>query len=135
MSFRHILQKSAVREFILFSIVGLSGVLVELIFFNIFIYLNVPILLAATLAMPIAASSNWKLNRQFTFKTSAINGPFAEWLRYMVASAAGWALNLILFTIIYKKFSAEANLAKLTATAIVWLWNYSASKFWTFRGR
>ena len=128
-------QGSNVREFITFSLVGASGFVVEFSLFNLFRFLGLPLLIAAGLAMPIAASSNWFLNRRFTFKSGASKKPAIQWGEYLAISAIGWGLNLAIFWVGYSLVKLYPNLAKVIATFLVWFWNYFANKFWTFKAR
>ncbi len=121
------------KEFIIFSLVGASGFVVELTFFNLFSWLGIPLLVAAGLAMPIAASSNWFLNRRFTFRMANKKKAGLQWTQYLLISAIGWAINLALFWAGYSLLKLDHNIAKAGATLLVWFWNYFANKLWTFK--
>lgn len=82
------------RQFVRFGVVGVAGFLVD----NAFVYtahfvLGVGLILAGILSFFVAASSNWFLNRIWTFRGSSTGRLHHEWLRYLATNAIGFVLN------------------------------------------
>ncbi len=126
-------RNKAFKEFFIFSCVGFSGFIVELTAFRLFLSFGLSPFIAACIAMPIAASSNWLLNRRFTFKQSAQKQAAKQWTQYLLVSLVAIGFNLAIFTIGYQFLKLDPTIAKILATFIVWFWNFFAHKFWTFR--
>ena len=129
----NLLSKREIKEFIIFSCVGLSGFVIEIAIFNIALYFEISPLFSAALSMPLAATSNWFLNRKFTFKLASKERPAIQWSQYLVVSGIGMLINLAIFWTGYKYFGLNSNLSKIGATFIVWFWNFFLNKLWTFK--
>ena len=81
-------------QFLKFGTVGTVGFLVD----NAFVYtahfvFGVGLILAGILSFFVAGSSNWFLNRMWTFRGASKGRIHYEWLRYLATNAAGFVLN------------------------------------------
>ena len=66
--------------------------------FNAFVYtahfiFGVGLILAGILSFFVAGTSNWFLNRMWTFRGASKGRVHYEWLRYLATNAAGFVLN------------------------------------------
>jgi putative flippase GtrA len=77
-----------------FGVVGTVGFVVD----NAFVYtahfgFGVGLILAGILSFFVAGSSNWFLNRMWTFRGASKGRVHFEWLRYLATNSAGFVLN------------------------------------------
>ncbi|TSC66084.1 MAG: GtrA family protein [Candidatus Berkelbacteria bacterium Gr01-1014_85] len=120
-------------EFFKYSLVGASGFVIDFTLLNLFIWFRLPIYAAATISLIIAASSNWYLNRIFTFKAVNSKSMSRQWVEFLIVSSGGLLINFIIFYIGYEQLDWHHNLAKIVASLVAWIWNFFANKYWTFR--
>jgi len=81
-------------QFVQFGVVGTVGFVVD----NAFVYtahfvFGVGLILAGLFSFFVACSSNWVLNRWWTFRGASRGRLHYEWLRYLATNAAGFVLN------------------------------------------
>ena len=79
----------------------------------------------------IAASSNYYLNRIWTFNSQNPNIS-TEYTNFIFVSIIGLALNNLLIFILQYKFQKKFYFAKIIAILITTLWNFLANNFYTF---
>jgi putative flippase GtrA len=81
-------------QFVKFGTVGTAGFVVD----NAFVYtahfvFGVGLILAGILSFFVAGTSNWFLNRMWTFRGASKGRIHYQWLRYLATNAAGFVLN------------------------------------------
>lgn len=129
---------ASIRRFVKFGIVGVSGTLIDFsitwLCRDIF---GLPDLIANAIGFVVAATTNYILNRIWTWHSTEKNVG-VEYLKFFAVSVIGLLLNtLILFLL--KGFDLFDNpdlnfwSAKVGATLIVMLWNFFANNFFTFK--
>ena len=79
----------------------------------------------------IAASSNYYLNRIWTFNSQNPNISNG-YTNFIFVSIIGLALNNLLIFILQNKFQKKFYFAKIIAILITTLWNFLANNFYTF---
>ncbi len=89
------------------------------------------LVLAASVSFTLAATSSFLLNTFWTFKSD-----LCEWRvrlpKFFAVAVGGLCVNsAILFGL--TRVGVNDILAKLTATGVVLLWNFTLQKTWTFR--
>lgn len=123
------------REFIKFSIVGGSGVIVNM---GILILLtrlfNIPLEIASPIAIELSIISNFILNNIWTFGDRTVEiSLLTKFIRFhLVAISAGVVNYLILLALVYgfDILDIIANLIGIAAATIV---NYLLNSLWTWR--
>jgi len=126
--------KGWVSELGRFCLVGASGVLVNLAVFQSTIILGTPLLIASALAFVIAASSNFFLNRAWTFwGANSRERTAARWARFLGASAAGLAVNLAVLSMLTGWLGLWYIPGQLCGIAAGTLLNFWLSRSWVFR--
>lgn len=115
-----------------FGLVGLSGMAIdfsitwvckEKLGFNKY--------LSNSLGFCFAVTSNFLLNRYWTFESNA--QPFAQqFARFILVSLTGLALNNILLYGLVKKLQTNFYLLKLIVIGLVFFWNYLLNFLFTF---
>jgi len=126
------LTSSFILKFLKFATVGLSGLLVDYAFTYIFKEIvKVQKYVANSIGFTIAASSNYILNRIWTFESE--NPDIAvEYSEFLLISIVGLGLNNLILWLIVSKFKINFYLAKFFAICVVTLWNFLANFFITF---
>ena len=82
----------AFRQFLQFGLVGLSGFVVDVVV----VYAlrgSVGLVWAGLAAYLAAATSNWALNRIWTFRDARRDPLVLQWLSFLGANAVGFVLN------------------------------------------
>lgn len=116
-----------------FGIVGASGYVVNLAVYAVLLDAGVHFRLAAVVSFVVSATSNYLLNRAWTFR--AQRGHFAyQGVRFLVVSAVSLAANQVWLTVF-----VWAGTGKIAAQAVsivlVMPLNFLGNKLWSFRGR
>jgi len=126
------LSKTFILKFLKFSAVGLSGLFVDYAFTYLFKEIfKVQKYISNSIGFTIAASSNYVLNRIWTFESE--NPDIAvEYTEFLVISLIGLGLNNLILWFIVSKFKLNFYLAKFFAICVVTLWNFLANFFITF---
>jgi putative flippase GtrA len=119
-------------KFLKFGIVGFSGVFVDFgVTYVCKEWLKIQKYIANSCGFLVAASSNYILNRVWTFKS---NNPEVakEYTEFFVISLIGLGLaNLIVF-LIHGRLKQNFYLSKLFAIGVVTIWNFFANYYITF---
>ena len=157
-----LVARPGVRQLVKFVIVGASSTIIDFTLLNLLhLKAGFPLAVAATFSFLVAVSNGFYWNRKWTFRASSGNakkqGPL-----FLATNVVGWLLNLTIMTLALITASAmhlttvhesageivklialgqgkeafsplAVNAAKGCATIIVTAWNFSASKFITFK--
>jgi len=153
-------------KFIKFGIVGASGTIVDfgitalaMLLFGLREYISESIeviasssdanegviffiLFANLLGFVVAASSNFILNRIWTWKSTDPNIE-KQYLKFIMVSVGGLLINLMLIYIcnicltwefsLFGVFVSRFWISKLIATAVVMFWNFVVNHLYTFK--
>ena len=115
-----------------FSVVGLSGYLVNLVvYITLLKGADLHYLPAASCSFGVAVTNNYFWNRHWTFR-SRRGHLYFQGMRFFVVSLAALGLNLALLWVLVK-LGADAILAEATAIVLVMPFSFSANKLWSFR--
>lgn len=126
------LTTSFILKFIKFAAVGLSGLFVDYFFTYIFKEIfRVQKYIANSIGFTIAATSNYVLNRIWTFESHNPEIAF-EYSSFLIISIVGLGINNLVIWLILRKFKMNFYLAKFFAICVVTLWNFLANFFFTF---
>lgn len=117
-------------KFLKFGIVGLSGMVID---FSITILLKerfkIHRYISSSAGFTIAASSNYLLNRVWTF-SSTNPKIIVEYSTFIIISLIGLAINNLFLYLFEKRF--KFYLAKFFAVMVTMLWNFLANYYITF---
>ncbi|NLR91289.1 GtrA family protein [Flammeovirga sp. SR4] len=119
-------------KFIKFGMVGFSGLFVD---FGI-TYLVKDILkghkyLANSLGFIFAATSNYILNRIWTFESNATDVG-VQYIKFFSVSLVGLLFSNAIIWILHEKVKMNFYLAKVVAIGVVVIWNFFANLLFTF---
>ncbi len=128
------------RQFVKFSLVGGSGVFVNLAVFNATLlswqlvtgHMGLRASYVANgLGFVVSVTSNYYLNRRWTFRST---GRVAtEFPKFLTVSVVAYLVNLGIFTVAHTVLDLRGNLSQLIAIACVMPVNFVANKLWSFR--
>ena len=122
-------------QFIKFCVVGGTGVVVD--FGITFLFkekLKLNKYIANSLGFMAAASTNYMLNRWWTFRS---HDPEVaqQYVQFVGISAIGLILNNIIIYLLNDKARLNFYLSKLIAIGLVTLWNFFMNYYFTFTGK
>ena len=122
-------------QFIKFCVVGGTGVVVD--FGITFLFkekLKLNKYIANSLGFMAAASTNYLLNRWWTFRS---HDPEVaqQYVQFVGISAIGLILNNIIIYLLNDKARLNFYLSKLIAIGLVTLWNLFMNYYFTFTGK
>lgn len=127
-----------IRRFLKFSIVGVSGTAIDFgITWICRDLIGIPDLIANAIGFIVAATSNYILNRIWTWRSTE-KKVGVEYLKFFAVSLIGLGLNTLILSLLRGLAlfnSPDLNFwsAKVGATLVVMLWNFFANNFFTFR--
>lgn len=126
------LSKAFFWKFIKFGVVGFSGLFVDFgVTYVCKEWLKVQKYISNSIGFTAAASTNYILNRVWTFQSTDPNIA-VEYTEFLVISIIGLGINNFILWLIITKYKLNFYLSKLFAIAVVTIWNFLANYFITF---
>jgi putative flippase GtrA len=127
-----LLSQSFFLKFLKFGAVGFSGVFVDFgITYLMKEKVRIPKYVANAIGFSSAATTNYFLNRIWTFK-STNPAVMVEFTEFFGISIIGLAINTFILWLLVSKFRMNFYLAKIFAIAVVTVWNFFANAYITF---
>jgi putative flippase GtrA len=125
--------RSLLHKFIKFGVVGFSGVFVDFGITYVFKeILGVQKYVSNAIGFMVAASSNYFLNRVWTFQSTNPNVA-VEYTEFILISFIGLIINTTILWLLVNKLRMNFYLSKIFAIGVVTLWNFGANVLITFR--
>ncbi|HRF96645.1 MAG TPA: GtrA family protein [Aggregatilineales bacterium] len=121
-----------------FMMVGLSGTLVDFALLTFFKeVIGLATLIANSISFCGGLINNFTWNRLWTFADSQNSSLITQFLKFGSVSVIGLLLNNLIVLALEAPFGGLFGTvaylpAKVIATGIVFLWNFSANRYWTF---
>ncbi|MBI4430281.1 MAG: glycosyltransferase family 2 protein [Candidatus Omnitrophica bacterium] len=129
--------ETPIGQFIKFCVVGAAGLAVNLIIFSACLYfLHFHYLASAVAAFFFALTSNFILNRAWTFKVQKKGGQLSvriQYQRFLFVCLFGLGVNLLTLHILHAVFEHHEILSQLLAVLSATALNFFGSKKWAFR--
>ena len=119
-------------KFFRFGVVGFSGVIIDFSLTYFFKEkVKVQKFVANAIGFIVAASSNYFLNRIWTFKS---NNPemAAEITDFFLVSLIGLSINSLVLWMLNNKYNLPFYFAKFVAIIVTTFWNFIANYLYTF---
>lgn len=129
--------RRAIPRLIRFSVVGSSGVVMNMAAFSVLsTQLGLHYLAASAIAIELALCSNYLVNNNWTFADRRA-GFFAVrgLLRYHAVSLGGMVVNLVMLQVLAGSVGLNPVLANLAGIAAATVWNLSLHLCWTWPRR
>lgn len=127
-----IIDKLIIIKFLKFCVVGFSGMIID---FGITWILKekarINKYIANSVGFTLAASSNYLLNRWWTFR-SHNDAVMMEYFSFIMIAIAGLILNNLVIFLLNDKAKLNFYLSKLIAVGVVTLWNFVLNYLITF---
>lgn len=126
------IDKILIFKFLKFGVVGFSGLIVDFgltsLFKEIF---HCNKYLSNTIGFVCAATSNYILNRLWTFQShnDAIG---TEYMQFMFVSVVGLIINTFVLYVATDKFRLNFYFSKIIAIGVATVWNFFGNMFITF---
>lgn len=112
------------KYFLKFAVVGCGGFVVDIsVTFILSQFMLAEVARGA--AFWVAASSNWWLNRQFTFSSAQRRQPLKQWLHFLSASSIGFVPNWGCYWILINSDLERTASSLLSVDLSAW-WPYGA---------
>jgi putative flippase GtrA len=132
MELAKLIDKVFLLKFVKFCLVGFSGVFVDFgTTYFLKEVLKVQKYVANAIGFTLAATSNYFLNRVWTFNS---HNPevVLEFSRFFIIALIGLGINSAIIWLLNGKFRINFYLSKLVATVIVTMWNFLINAYFTF---
>ena len=126
------IEKVFILKFLKFCTVGFSGMAID--FGTTWILkekAKVNRYAANTCGFILAASSNYMLNRIWTFESQSIHIG-AEYISFFAISLVGLGINNLVLWVLSDKMKYNFYLSKIIATGVITLWNFGMNFVFTF---
>lgn len=127
-----IFTKAFLIKFLKFGFVGFTGVFVD---FGVTWFtkekLGVQKYVANAIGFSTAASTNYFLNRIWTFESTNPR-VMMEYTEFLIISLIGLGINTLVLWLLVSRFKMNFYLAKIFAIGVVTIWNFLANAFITF---
>jgi dolichol-phosphate mannosyltransferase len=124
-------------RFILFCLVGLTGLAVHLIVLSLFqLFINTQFILSQTIATYVAMTSNYFLNNSFTYRDKKLHGKqlFLGLMSFYLVCSLGALINIGFAELLYQK-NIHWTIAGAAGALIGAIWNYILSSMFTWKHR
>jgi putative flippase GtrA len=121
------------KKFIKFSIVGLSGTMINMAIYAVAIQSGLYYLLAAVISFLFAVTNNFFWNFRWTFKGLAADRSMRnKYCRFLGVSILNLGFNLLLLGALVEKFNMDKNVAQLVSIGVVSILNFAMNSRFTF---
>ena len=121
------------KRFIKFSIVGLSGTVVNMAVYAVAIQGGLYYMTAAVVSFIFAVTNNFYWNFRWTFQGKALDrSPRNKYFRFLGFSVVNLGVNLLLLRVFVETMSMDKTLAQLLAIGLVSVLNFGMNARFTF---
>lgn len=122
------------KDLFLYLVVGGLATIVEWAgFWVLSNLLHVQYLVATALAFTVSTFANWAFGRLLVFKDPGEQSLLRELASIYLASIVGLLLNLLIMYVMVQLFSVNKMISKMTATALVFAYNYLVRKLLIYK--
>lgn len=119
-------------RFFKFGLVGSVGILIDFSLTWLFRdRLKWNQYIANSIGFCVAASSNFVLNKIFTFQDQD-HRIITQYLTFFMISCIGLIMNSLFLLMLQKKTNLNFYFSKILVTGLLFLWNYAANSIYTF---
>ena len=121
------------KRFIKFSVVGLSGTIVNMAVYALAVNSGLYYLLAAIISFLFAVTNNFYWNFRWTFKgQAAFRSRRNKYFRFLAVSVLNLGINLLLLRLFVETLSMDKTLAQLVSIGLVSILNFLMNSRFTF---
>ncbi|NRF38552.1 GtrA family protein [Pedobacter foliorum] len=118
-----------------FGLVGCTGLAIDFFITWAFSYIfNLNFIVSSGFGFVIATISNYNLNRRWTFRGIGQTNK-SRFRAFFAVSLTGLILSSVLLNHLTKTLKIEEYLSKVLTVMVVFIWNFGANNFVTFKNR
>ncbi len=142
-----LLRRTGTRQLVKFCFVGASSTLIDkgTLWLLLSVTPRTPWWISASMSFCLAVTNGFVWNRRWTFRAREHGSLRAQYAMFVATNLVGLMLNLGLTKLFLILFTGQLRhsggnpkaikvlIASLAAVPCVTLWNFAASKYWTFR--
>jgi len=142
-----LLRRTGTRQLVKFCFVGASSTLIDkgILWLLLSVTPRTPWWISASMSFCLAVTNGFVWNRRWTFRARRHGSLRAQYAMFVATNLVGLMLNLGLTKLFLILFTGQLRhiggnpkaikvlIASLAAVPCVTLWNFAASKYWTFR--
>jgi putative flippase GtrA len=145
-----LLRRRGTRQLVKFCLVGATSTVIDKGTLWLLLYRiapRTPWWISATISFCLAVTNGFFWNQRWTFRARGQDSARAQYSRFFLTNLVGLLLNLGLTKLFLIYFTGQLRhiggnprvmkvlVASISAIPCVMLWNFAASKYWTFRPR
>ena len=120
------------KQFIFYSIIGVSGVCIDvMLFFILYNFFNFEKNIATFLSLTVAITNNFIWNIKYNFKVD--NKIFKRFSKFYIVGLTGFIVTALLFLILTDWLGISANITKLVSLLPILILQYTINKLWSFK--
>lgn len=120
------------RRFLLFASVGMSGLILNMCVFAVLVHLQINVVTAGFISATCAMLSNFILNNIFTWGDVGKDPLWIHGLRFLIISACGIGINMVVLAILYYSLDVGHLHANLLGIGAAVMWNYYMNNHWNW---
>ena len=121
------------KRFIKFSVVGLSGTLVNMAVYALAVNSGLYYLIAAIISFLFAVTNNFYWNFRWTFKgQAAFRSRRNKYFLFLAVSVLNLGINLLLLRLFVETLAMDKTLAQLVSIGLVSILNFLMNSRFTF---
>ena len=121
------------KRFIKFSIVGLSGTLVNMAVYAVAVNSGLYYLIAAVISFLFAVTNNFYWNFRWTFKgQAAFRSRRNKYFRFLAVSLLNLGINLLLLRLFVETLAMDKTVAQMVSIGLVSILNFLMNSRFTF---
>lgn len=138
-------KRRGVRQFGMFCAIGATSAVIDVGLLNVFAHLlGWHWILAQVVSFSLAVTNGFTWNSLWTFRGANSDSHRSRYAKFYATNVAGLLLNLAVMKTVMFAMTGHLisptnpdplllNVSKAVAIVVVSIWNFMASKYWTFR--
>lgn len=125
--------KPLIRQFTKFCFVGLINASIDfIVYLTLTRIFNLYFILANLGSFIIAVTSSFLINKKWTFRDQG-KDQVKKYIKFIITNLIGLGINTTLLYCFVTYLGLYDIIAKILAIILTTFWNFSASKYWTFK--
>ncbi|MBU4332512.1 bifunctional glycosyltransferase family 2/GtrA family protein [Patescibacteria group bacterium] len=125
--------KPLARQFTKFCFIGLINASIDFLFYlTLTRIFNIHFIVANLCAFVIAVTSSFLMNKKWTFRDTG-EGQAKKYIKFIITNLIGIGINTTILYCLVTYLGFYDIIAKIIAIFLTTFWNFSASRYWTFK--
>jgi putative flippase GtrA len=120
------------RQFLFYSLIGISGVSIDVVvFFLLYNTFHIDKNFATFISLSLAISNNFTWNTIFNFKKR--DKLMSRFIKFYIVGLSGFLLTALFFLVLTDWLGISANVTKLVSLLPILVLQYTINKVWSFK--